>query len=394
MDRQEPDHGITHLFVGKDPFFRLQRAIGLAPSHDLGVKRRALFFALLCWVPIVVPASLAGRAFGGEISEPLLLHFAIHSRCLIAIPLFIIGESALLRLESLIRHFVVSGLVGESSMPKFRAALNTADRLLNSWWIFAILVSLVTANVIFAVQQFERLHEASWAIDRDTDPIGLIFAGWWYLLVLRPIFSFLIGLWVWRVVVFGILLLRVSKLDLELVPVHPDRAGGLGFLGMAPQVFIPFILGVSMVLASHFAHSVLYHGARVESLRMPMALYVMLALSLCLGPLLVLIGKLKRLRRKALLDYGALAGQHGRLVDRRWIRGETVRDDALLNAPELGPVADVRSMHEAVSAVRMVPIGRQTVITLFAAAALPMVPVLAIEIPVIDLLKMLAGYLF
>jgi hypothetical protein len=394
MDRQEADDGIGHFFVGKDPFFRLQRAIGLAPPHDLGVKRRALFFALLCWLPIVVPASLAGRTFGGEISEPLLLHFAIHSRCLIAIPLFIIGESALLRLELLIRHFVVSGLVGESSMPSFRSALNVADRLMNSWWVFAILVSLVAANVIFAVQQFEWLDEASWAIDRDTDPVGLIFAGWWYLLVLRPIFSFLIGLWVWRIVVFGILLRRISKLDLDFVPVHPDRAGGLGFLSIAPQIFIPFVLGVSIVLASHFAHSVLYHGVHADSLRTPIGLYVMVALFLCLSPLLALTGKLIRLRRKALLDYGALAGRHGRLVDRRWIRGETIRDDALLNAPELGPVADVRTMHEAISAIQLTPIGRQTVITLFSAAALPMVPVLAIEIPVAELLKMLARYLF
>jgi hypothetical protein len=82
------------------------------------------------------------------------------------------------------------------------------------------------------------------------------------------------------------------------------------------------------------------------------------------------------------------------LVDRRWIRGETIRDDAVLNAPELGPVADVRSLYEAVAAMRMMPIGRRTIITLFAAAALPMVPVLAIEIPVTQLLKMLAGYLF
>jgi len=394
MDRREADHGIGHFFVGKDPFFRLQRAIGLAPPHDLGVRRRALFFALFCWLPIVIAALLAGRAFGGLADEPLLLHFAIHSRSLIAIPLFIVGESSLLRLELLVRHFVVSGLVGESSMPKFHAALNTAERLLKSWRVFAILVGLVATNAILAIGQFERLHEASWAIDRDAGRVGLIFAGWWYLLVLRPIFSFLIGLWVWRIVVFGILLRRISKLDLELVPVHPDRAGGLGFLSIAPQIFIPFVLGVSIVLASHFAHSVLYHGARVDTLRMPMALYVMLALALCLGPLLALTGKLKRLRRKALLDYGALAGQHGRLVDRRWIRGETVRDDALLNAPELGPVADVRSMHEAVSAIHLAPISSQTVIMLFAAVALPMVPVLAIEIPVVDLLKMLARYLF
>jgi hypothetical protein len=394
MEQKELDYGIEHFFVGKDPFFRLQRAAGLAPPHDLGVRRRALFLALLCWLPIVVAAGFAGRAFGGETAEPLVLHFAIHSRCLIAIPLFIIGESGLLRLDLLIRHFVVSGLIGESSLPKFRAALKSADRLLNAWWIFVILVAIVAVSVIYPVHQFERLHEASWAIEREADRVRLIFAGWWYLLVLRSIFSLLIGLWIWRILVFAILLHRISKLDLDLAPVHPDQVGGLGFLKLAPLVFVPFVLGISFVLASHFAHSVLYHGVSVDSLRLPITLYLVVVLGLCLSPLLVLTGKLLRLRRKALLDYGALAGRHGRLVDRRWIRGETIRDDALLNAPELGPVADVRTMHESASNIQLVPIGKQTFLILTAAAIAPMVPVLLIEIPVTDLLKMLAGYLF
>jgi hypothetical protein len=119
-----------------------------------------------------------------------------------------------------------------------------------------------------------------------------------------------------------------------------------------------------------------------------------IVLLLGLSPLLALAGKLIRMRRRALLDYGALAGRHGRLVHRRWIRGETVRDDALLKAPELGPAADVRALYDAVSATRIAPIDRQTVTALLAAAVLPMVPVLAIEIPVADLLKMLARSLF
>ena len=394
MARPEADHGIEPVFVGKDPFFRLQRAMGLAPPHALGVKRRALFFALLCWLPIVVPAGFTGQALSGATAEPLLLHFAIHSRSLVAIPLFILGEIALVRLDGLVRHFVVSGLVGEPVLANFRAAVRSADRLMNSWPVFAVLAALVAVNASLGVGQFERLHETSWAIDRAAGGTRLMAAGWWYLLVLRPMFSFFTAMWIWRIVVFAILLRRIAKLDLDLVPVHPDQACGLGFLGMAPQSFVPFVLGVSIVLASHFAHSVLYHGVHVDALRLPMTLYLLVVMALCLSPLLMFAGTLQRLRLKALLDYGALEGRHGRLVDRRWIRGETVEDDALLNAPELGPVADVRSMHEAVSAIRMVPIGRQAILSLFGAAFLPMVPVLAIEIPVADLLKMLAGYLF
>jgi hypothetical protein len=388
MDRHGPDHG--HLFAGGDPFFRLQRAVGLAPAQGLGIRRRALFFALFCWLPIVIPAFLAGRVIDGATADPLLRHFAIHSRCLLAIPLFIVGESGLAGLETLIRHFVAAGLVGDASLPKFHAALDSADRLLNARWVSALLLLLVAANALLATGQFERLHDASWAIDQG----GLIFAGWWYLLVLKPIFGFFLVFWTWRILILGMLLWRIARLDLDLIPVHPDGTGGLGFLSIAPRAFVPFVLGASIVLASHFAHNILYHGAHVDALRLPMGLYVAIALSLCLGPLLMFAGPLKRLRYRSLLDYGALAGRHGRLVDRRWIRGEQIGDDALLNAPELGPVADVHALYETVSGIRVTPIGRQTVINLLLAAALPMVPVLAIEIPVKELLKMLARQLF
>jgi hypothetical protein len=126
---------------------------------------------------------------------------------------------------------------------------------------------------------------------------------------------------------------------------------------------------------------VLYHGVALEAFRLPAAVFVGLMLVLFLGPLLVFVPKLAALRQRSLLAYGALVGRHGRLVDRRWIRGEQVDDDGLLSAPELGPVADTLTLYQAVAAFRAVPIGRRTVL-LVAAAVLPMIPVVAIRVPI------------
>ncbi|MFO1364161.1 MAG: hypothetical protein U1F45_17170 [Burkholderiales bacterium] len=63
---------------------------------------------------------------------------------------------------------------------------------------------------------------------------------------------------------------------------------------------------------------------------------------------------MKRAKKQALLDYGAPAG--GRLVHARWIEGKRVGDDALLAAPELGPVADTVAVYDAVKA--MIPSAR------------------------------------
>ena len=52
-------------------------------------------------------------------------------------------------------------------------------------------------------------------------------------------------LWAW-------FLFRVSRLDLELTPTHPDRAGGLGFLGWGLASFSLVLMAVSAVLSGSF----------------------------------------------------------------------------------------------------------------------------------------------
>jgi hypothetical protein len=100
---------------------------------------------------------------------------------------------------------------------------------------------------------------------------------------------------------------RIARLDLRLVPTHPDGAGGLGFLGLVPFAFSPVILAISAVIASHWAHQILYHGAHVLSFKLPLALFVAVMVVIFLGPFLVFAPPLGRLKRRSLLEYGALS---------------------------------------------------------------------------------------
>jgi hypothetical protein len=58
--------------------------------------------------------------------------------------------------------------------------------------------------------------------------------GYWLAAVSLPIFQFILLRWYVRFFIWFQFLWRISKLDLRLLPAHPDRAGGLGFLGAAP----------------------------------------------------------------------------------------------------------------------------------------------------------------
>jgi hypothetical protein len=387
------DDGLSFSLVGRDALERLERASGLAPRAGLGVGRRILFFAALTWVPIVAARAVALSQLSESPPEPLLRHFGVHARCLIATPIFIAAEAvAASILPRIVGYFVTSGLVQDEA--PFRAAVRDAERLRDSWIASAVLVGLTALAAIRAAETALDSDALSWAVTAAAPlPRALTFAGRWYLYVSLPVFIYLGLRWLWRLAVWTLFLRRIARLDLRLVPTHPDGAGGLGFLEQAPVVFAPVVFALSAVMASRWGHEVLYHGAHVAEMRLPVGAFVVVVLLLFLGPLLVFSGPLLRLKRRSLFEYGALVGRHGYLVERRWIRGEPVDDQGLLSAPELGPVADTITLYESITRIRPTAFRRGPAIALAAAALVPMIPVFLIEIPVKDLLAKIAGAL-
>jgi hypothetical protein len=384
----EPDLALS--LVRGDPLLRLQLHLGLLPAGGLGVGRRAIVLALVAWLPLAAWALLSGHALPGGAGEPLLRHFAIQVRCLVAIPLFVVAEGVAHGITMrLLPHFVRSGLVAPADHQRFREVLRGIARLRDLTVPWVLILGTVLAWRALGPAEG---HELVWAGEGPA-PATFGFGGWWLAWVTRPLFVALLLGWIWRLVLFGVLFRRIARLDLQLVPTHADRVGGLGFLESVPIAFSPVVLALSAVLASRWAHDVMYHGVHVQSLRVQMIAFVVVALLVFLSPLLLWLRPLAAAKRQALLDYGALVGEHGRRVRARWILRQPPADDALLGAPEIGPVADTLSLYEAVRTMRPAPIGRTSLLAIALPAALPMLPVLAIEIPIADLLKGLLGAL-
>ena len=67
---------------------------------------------------------------------------------------------------------------------------------------------------------------------------GYSWAGWWHALVSAPVGLVLLLGWLWRILMWGFFLFRVSRLDLQLVPTHPDLVGGLQFVGESLRAFL------------------------------------------------------------------------------------------------------------------------------------------------------------
>ena len=383
--KQNLDESLALSLVRDDLPFRLQRRIGLIPERGLGTVRRAVFFALLTWLPIVVWAGFEGRALPGNVDEPLLQHFGIHVRFLIALPLLILGEAKMDKLMTrFIPYFLTSGLVRVEQEGAFKEIIQGVIRLRNLTKPWLIIAVLILAWTIFKPAISDD-HELIWAAGG--------FGGFWFNYVSRPIFTILMVAWLWRLALLVILLKRIAGLGLNLVPTHADRAGGLGFLEKLPTAFSLFALAVSSVIASRLAHDVVYHNVHVITMKGLLVAFLIVVTGLCITPLLVFIGSLVTTKRQALLEYGTLVGQHGRLVRRRWILGETLDDDALLDAQEIGPVADTLALYDAVKNMRAAPIGKSAIMGVALPALIPLLVLFSIEVPIKGIITKLLGIL-
>lgn len=365
--------------VRDDLFFRAQRSVGLVPGSGLGVVRRAFAYALITWLPIVVWVAVAGRAVSGAVDEPLLQHFGVNARCLIAIPLLVLAEGmAQAMLHRVLPQFIRAGLVID--VAAFRRTLEGVKRLRDRTVPWVVIAAVALAWTVLAPDTHQG-HDVRWAEDA-AHPGGIGFGGWWYLYVARPVYLTLALAWLWRIILAFVLFQRLAALPLSLVPTHPDRLGGLGFLESIPAGFAFVILALSAVAAAGWGHDVMYHGMNVSALKVPVAAFVALIAVVFLAPLLVFGAPLRRAKRAALLEYGAFVAEHGRKVHRRWIEKKPVEDDALLSAPEIGPVADVQTIYEAVQKMRPLPIGKSTLAAVLVPALIPVLVVVSLQVPI------------
>jgi hypothetical protein len=327
------------------------------------------------------------------VDDSLLAHYGVHARFLVAVPLFIVAEGMAHAFTTrMLPYFVTSGLVPEAARPAFRQALADTARLRNATLPWIAILAIVIATLTAANVPTE-VHQVNWAVEGEGSARHPGFGAWWLLYVGRGVFLTLLLGWVWRVVLFFVLFRKIARLDLSIVPTHPDRNGGLGFLARFPVVFVPVVFAIASVFASAWAHDVVYHQLSVRDLQWEMVAFVVVVLAVFLSPVVVFAKALSRAKKRALLEYGALVGRHGRLVRERWIEGRKLNDDAVLGAPELGPVADTVAMYEAVARMSPLLVSKQSVAPLLAAALVPMLALLSLQIPVVELVKRLVGAL-
>src|SRR5262249_31319709 len=162
-------------------------------------------FALLTWLPIAVWAKLAGPAAGQSGAEPLLQHFSVHVRCLIAIPVLILAQGLAHKTTTrLFPWFLKSGVVPEEKRPQLDAIVQGVRRLRSAIGPWVVIAGIVIAwTAIEPVLQ--NADDLSWASEPSAAGSHIGFGGWWFLLVARPVYIVLLLAWLWRLVLLTLL---------------------------------------------------------------------------------------------------------------------------------------------------------------------------------------------
>jgi len=259
----------------------------------------------------------------------------------------------------------------------------------------AILIFVYAVGIGIVWRQYIALSTtATWYAAPSARGMTLTRTGFWYVYVSLPIFQFLLVRWFYRIVIWARFLWQVSRIHLALIPTHPDRVGGLGFLGNVAYAFVPLAAAHGAMLAGTIANRIFYVGATLPDFKFQIGGMVVLVLCLVFAPFLVFSPQLAAAKRTGLREYGTLAERYVRDFDTKWVRGGAPADEPFIGSGDIQSLADLNNSFDVVKTMRIAPITRESVIPVIAATLAPIVPLALTMMSFEDLLKQLFGALF
>ena len=385
----KPDSYDFSLVLG-GPIFQLTRRAHLSGDALELVRRRVIAAVALTWLPLLVLSILTGRAWGAAVEVPFFKDFEAHTRLLVALPLLIIAELVVhQRMRPLVQRFLERDLVAEESRATFVASYEAAMRLRNSVLIEVLMILFVYVGVVFLWPHYGLLHVSTWSSLPVDGRAVLTPAGWWLAYVSVPVFQFMLFRWYFRIFLWIRFLSQVARCQLKLVPTHPDRVGGLGFLATTAFAFAPLLSAHGALAAGFIAARIFFQGATLVDFKIELAAIVLFLLVIVLGPLLFFMPQLAAARRTGLREYGTLAQRYVREFDDKWIRGAAPAGEPLIGSADIQSLADLANSYEVVRSMSMVPFNRNTLVQLTVAALLPVAPLLLTMISLDELVQRL-----
>jgi hypothetical protein len=288
-------------------------------------------------------------------------------------------------MRSMVAQFLERGLVAPEDRRRFEGFIAQAMKLRNSVAVEIVLVLLSSAAL-------HRAWSARWGGDADTwyavltnGSVAFTAAGYWYAFVSLPIARFLLLRWYYRLFIWYVFLWRVSRLPLQLNPLHPDRAGGLAFLGNTVIAIAPVLFAQMAFFSAMIGNEIWHGGATLPQFQFEIAGVMAFLMLVVFLPLTFFVFQLNEARLAVSREFGRLGSRYANEFRHKWLQGGATADEELLGTADIQSMADLGNSFETIRSMRMFPFGRAHVIHLAAILAVPLVPLVMTMIPLEEL---------
>ncbi len=386
MNDREPDlpvPDVEALFaLGGGRVGRGLERVKLARDARLRAGRVAVLLAAVTWLPLLVLAAIEGVAWGGAVQVPFVRDFLPYGQLLIAVPVLVLGEVMVARhLMRAVAELRTSDILDSKDTPILEAVLAKTIQRWRGRSVNAVLLFLTCAASVVSFWEAKEWLTGGWQVAGD----GMTLAGWWYLLVSLSVMRFLALRWLWRLLLWAWVLWRVSRLELHPRPAHPDRAGGLAFLGGTQAAFGIIVFAFGVQLSCLAADAVHFREANLTAFRGEMVAFVVIAVIVLLLPLVVFAPKLVRAREEYLLFLSGSAHRGAGDLARK-LRAAR---EGELPANAVSGLSDFGTLYENARLMRPVPMETQHVLGLVLAAVVPFLPLIFLVMPAGEVLRTL-----
>jgi hypothetical protein len=303
------------------------------------------------------------------------------------VPALLVGQVVMDSRFKMIVSQVRKGLLRSSDNARMDSTLATLVRWRDSFLPELVILALVAVHTAMVAHQ--RSGSAStWIIYASSQSASphLTPAGWYYV-VGQVMYQFLVGLCLWKWLLWTYFLFKLSRMNLKLEASHPDRHGGIGFVGMSPLAFAPVAFAITAAISATWRDQILHSGAHLMSLKTPAAALLILILLIAIGPMCFFAPKLAALRRQGILEYGSLAQLHSGEFYEKWILHRSGHEKEFLSAPEISSLTDLASSFQNIEAMTPLPVEKVSIITLVISIVLPALPAVLAEVPLTAVVK-------
>ena len=362
--------------------YRFLTLIRVMDDDHWNIGRRIAFVLAVIWVPVVVIRLINHP----DRVMQLILDYRLEARAIAAIVLILAEPVMDSRFGMLIEHVCDARLLMGPDLAKMDHILARLQRLRDS---FVPELLFLIAVAIRAAASYRFIAEQTFGDPSYQTAAGvhLTTAGWYALLIAAPLIQFLALVVLWRWLLWTIFAFRLSQLDLRLVPSHPDETGGLGFLSISIQAFVPFAAALTTIIGASFRNDILHNGKHLVSFKGPAIALVVILLGTALLPLLFFVPKLLPLRRKGILQYSIVGHMQSFSFHDKWVHHGEEHEDEAMAAPEMSTLCDYNSAYKNVEDMHPIPVDKEALTGLAVAILIPALPVILAEIPIQTVLQ-------